>query len=335
MNDPSKFKLEKLKNIILQFKIPLAFDVLSSFKQEDAGPPYIVVIDNVPVRVHFERIYDFKFKNEFQIAAFSKMSEDRNSNLSYMRVQVWFDNQTFDSGIIDKDSILMGAPLFFDLAIKYLNKFIKNYKSVTDEFWLRPIIRKDIFNYLYLLVDWDGNHQPMYNPIPSHHMIEFNGNKEFKLSDSQESYLRNSLVSDHYDVRNELLLDMQNNFSLGYYNIALLQSITAFENYVYSQLKKTLSKTKLNKLKKKESCGCLVGISEVCSRGIMDYYRVDFGITEEFENLKTCALKYRNLIVHGEILEQIDLEVCKRGMEAVKAAENFLSVNVFSNTQNA
>ena len=88
MNDPSKFKLENLKNIILQFKIPLAFDVLNSFKEDDDGKPYFVVIDNIPVKMHFERVYDFKFKNEFQMAPFSKMSEDRNSVLSYMRVQV-------------------------------------------------------------------------------------------------------------------------------------------------------------------------------------------------------------------------------------------------------
>ena len=46
MNDPSKFRLEKLINIILQFKIPMAFDVLNSKDKEEAGEPYLVIINN-------------------------------------------------------------------------------------------------------------------------------------------------------------------------------------------------------------------------------------------------------------------------------------------------
>jgi hypothetical protein len=330
MNDPSKFDLANLKNIILQFRIPLAFDVLNSFKKEDAGNPYFVEINNIPAKIHFERIYDFKYKNEFQIASYSKMQEDRNSLLSYMNAQVWFDKQAFDSEFIKRELILDAGPQFLDLAIQYLNKFINVYKAVTGEYWLRPIVRNDIFSYQYFLVDWAENHVHINHLIPKHHCVQFNGGEEFKLTDSQEHLLRSHLVANEYDIRSELWLDMQNNFSLGYYNIALLQSITAFENLVYSQLKKTLSKTKLDKIKKKADCGCMAGITEVCTQGIKQYYGVNFSNTQEFLDLKNKALKYRNLIVHGEILEQIDQNICESGIEAVIAAENYLISNVFS-----
>ncbi|MGR8934830.1 MAG: hypothetical protein ACU837_10645 [Gammaproteobacteria bacterium] len=329
MNESPKFDLENLKNIILQLKVPLAFDVLNSFKKEDTGTPYFVVINNIPAKIHFERVYDFKYKGEFNIAPYSKIPEDRNSLLSYMNAQIWFDKQTFGSMCIKKETLSEVEPHLLEIAIQYLNKFIKAYKSVTKDYWLRPIVRNDIFNYQCYLVDWAENHISISYAIAGHHCVQFNGGKEFKLTDSQDNLLRNRLVGNEYDFRNELWLDMQNNFSLGYYNIALLQSITAFESFVYFELKKGLSKTKLDKIKKKADCGCMAGITEVCTRGIKQHYEVDFGITQEFLDLKNKALKYRNDIVHGEILEQIDQNICKSGIEAVIAAQNYLISNVF------
>lgn len=323
------FNIDKLRNIILQFRIPMAFDVRNCMKKDDQGTPFIVVLDNTPAKIHIERIYEFRYKDDdIQLAPFSKIEEDRGGTLSHSRVQVWFDSQTFDSGKFDKSLIRLGPDQFIDLSIDYLNKFIKTYKLITNEYWLRPIIQKDIFNIQYILVDTDNNQEVCHELIPRHHPMEFNGGKEFILRDHDEDLLRNVLVSDVYDFGKEFLLNLNDNLSLSYYNITVLQAVTWFEYFVYSHLKHRLSKTKLDKLKRKD-CGCMVGINEVCERGFLEYFSVDFGNTDEFRRLKENALKYRNLIVHGELIEMVDRETCQRALDSVRDAQNYLIENVF------
>jgi len=329
----NKFKIEKLRNVIVEYKIPMAFDLQNCIKEGDEGKPFLVVVDNIPARISIERIYKFRYKNEsFQVAPFSKIEEDRGSMLSHSKVQIWFDSQTFNSDRIDKAIIEIIPDQFINLSIEYINKFIKTYKNITNEYWLRPIIEKDIFNIQYVLIDANNNKEIVSIPIPRHHTVQFNGGKEFKLDEEIEEYFRASLKSNFYNFRQELILNMSDNFSLGYYNVALLQSVTIFENFIYSNLKTKLSNTKLDKIKKKEDCGCMVGISEVCQRGLKEYFDVDFGSTEEFENLKDGALKYRNLIVHGELLESIDKETCEKGLKAVEIAINYLIEKIFHET---
>lgn len=307
----------------------MAFDVRSCMKNDDQGTPFMVVLNNTPAKIHIERIYEFRYRDDdIQLASFSKIEEDRGGMLSYSRAQVWFDSQTFDSGRFDKSLIRLGPDQFIDLSIDYLNKFIKTYKLITNEYWLRPIIRKDIFNIQYILVDTDNNQQVCHE-LAMHHLVEFNGGKEFVLPDQDEDLLRKLLVSDVYDFDKEFLLNLNDNFSLGYYNITILQAVTWFEYFVYTHLKLRLSKTKLDKLKKKD-CGCMVGISEVCKRGFLEYFGVDFADTDEFRSLKENALKYRNPIVHGELIELINRETCQRALDSVHDAQEYLIKNVFS-----
>ena len=149
----SKFNINKLGSIILQFKIPMAFDLLDCMKEEDEGEPFIVVINNIPAKIHIERIYEFRYRDEgFQVAPFSKITENRGGILSHSKVQVWFDRQTFDSGNYDKETFRIMPDQFLDLSIEYLNKFIKIYKNITNEYWLRPIMKEDVFNFNSILV---------------------------------------------------------------------------------------------------------------------------------------------------------------------------------------
>jgi len=325
-----KFEIEKLRNVIVEYKIPMAFDLQNCIKEGDEGKPFLVVIDNIPAQIHIERIYEFRYKSEsFHVAPFSKIEEDRGGMLSHSKVQIWFDSQIFDSGKIDIDAIRIIPDQFIDISIGYINKFINIYKNITTEYWLRPIIKKDIFNVQYVLVDSNDNMEIVSILIPKHHTVQFNGGEEFKLDKKKEDYFRDCLQSKSYNFRQELILNMLDNFNLGYYNVALLQSVTIFENFMYSNLKIKLSKTKLDKIKKKEDCGCMVGISEVCQTGLKEHFEVDFGNTEEFEKLKNDALKYRNLIVHGELLESIDKETCIKGLKAVENAIEYLFENIF------
>ena len=225
----ANFSIDKLRNVILQFKIPMAFDILNCMNPSGNAQPLLVVIDDIPAQIRIERIYEFRYRAEgFQLAPFSKIEEDRGGMLSHSSVQVWFDSQTFDSGKIDKSVIRILPDQFIDPSIDYLNKFIKTYRLITSEYWLRPIIRKDIFNINYILVDTDNNTEVVYQMISSHHQVKFNGGKEFQLLDESENLLRNMLVSNIYDFGKEFLLNLSDNLSLGYYNIALVQAVTFF-----------------------------------------------------------------------------------------------------------
>lgn len=328
------FNIDNLKNVVVQMKIPMAFDVLDSFTNEDEGKPYFVVVDNIPAKIHFKRIYDFRYKNDIGEKFFKdrrdfyKIKEDRNTLLSYMEVQVWFDNKMFNSEKIDKSKITLFPDQFIEASLPFLNKFINTYVSITGQFWLRRLIKRDIMSYQYLLINSDNYTQQIMSPFDGEHIVEFNS-KPFKLDNSLDTQLRNHLENGEYSWINDMVSIANNNYKLGMYNIALTQLAILFENYVYTNLNKKLSNTKLKKIKKKEECGCLVGISEICTRGIKEYFSYDFGATKEWDNIKNHLLKYRNKIVHGEQIEEISEAIYLDALKAQQQGIKKLSENVF------
>lgn len=170
-----EFKLEKLRNVVLQMKLPIAFDVLNSIDNTEKGTPYFVVINNIPSKIHFRRIYDFKYKEEYNIAPFSRMKEDRTALLSHSLVQIWFDDKMINSVCKDKDKLIFYQEQFLEIALEYLNKFVHSYKKITNSYWLRHLIKKDVFGYQFALVDDEENTQISRTMIPEHYEIEFNG----------------------------------------------------------------------------------------------------------------------------------------------------------------
>ena len=324
----SKFQLEKLRNVIVQYKLPVAFDILDSIENQNNGEPYLIQIDDIPALIKTKRIYDFRWKEDFQLAEYSKMEEDRSGILSYSVIQIWFDEQMINSGKIDKDKIRLFTEQFVGLSIEYLNKFINIYRGVTNQFWIRNVVRKDIMNYQYYLLDSDDNTESIFQ-LATKDGIYFNGGKEFQIEEEKDQRLRHYLLEHHYSFKDDMVAFMLDNFHLGRYNLALIQGATLFENFIYSELKKHLSNTKLDKIKKKEDCGCLVGISEICKRGIKEYFDFDFGNTQEWKDIQLYMLRPRNKIVHGDILKNIEKDDCEKGLIAVKKGEKLLKEMAF------
>ena len=322
------FNIEKLQNIVVRYKLPISFDVCDSIGSDTKGEPYLINIDNIPAQIRFKRIYENRWGNGFDYPSYSKIEEDRSGILSHSYIEVWFDNQMIDSDKINKKLISIIPDQFVAISIDYLNKFINIYRRISNQFWLRNIIRNYIFNFEYYLIDSNDNKKHITKLI-SNGPIYFNGGEEFKLEKKDEELLRVLILHPYYSFKDEMISIILDNFSLGRYNLALTQGATLFENFIYSELKNTLSKTKLDKIKKKEECGCFVGISEICTRGLKEFYNFDFENTKEWEDIKEFVLKPRNKIVHGEILENIEGELCLKGLTAIKTAENLLSDKVF------
>jgi hypothetical protein len=323
--------MKTVQNYIMFFNLPFAFDVENSAAQEHKGSPYLLTIDNIPALLRFERVYDFRYKDANFLSPFSKTDQDRSGLLSYTRVQVWYDRQTFQKHNLDTAQLHNQTEFFIDLCIKYINKFINSYKIASEQFWLRHLVRKDIFNLGAILFYNDKTQENLVSVlVPSHQVVQFNGGKDFALSQEQDELLRQILTSSDYDFHSDMEFHMLDNYHLGYYNIALIQSVILFENFIHTFVRKKLSKTKYDKIKKKVDCGCIVGISEVCERGFKEYFDFDFGTTVEFQAVKENALLFRNKIVHGEIMEDIGEEKCFKAIDAVVKAQKLLYERVFS-----
>jgi hypothetical protein len=325
------FDKNKLNNICIQFRIPFPIDVLNSLKVEDAGTPYIVIIDNVPCEIKFERIYDFKYKAEGTDILFSKMDEDRSGILSHMIVQIIFDTRIIDKVNIDKETIIVQGHIFLNESVIYLNKFIQAYKHVSEQFWIRQIVKQEILIYHYILRDSEGNHAWSEVLFPQPGPLQCSNDGGFELGKKKDDILRRNIQANFFNFRNELAFNAKDNLSLGNHNVALLYSVIKFENFVYANLKNQgVSNTKIDKFKKKD-CGCLDGINEVCRKGIKEWFKVDFEETDEYKNLIEY-ITIRNNIVHGKIDYNIDFETCSNGINAFKLAEEFLIENIFKNT---
>ncbi len=324
-----KFNIDKLQNIVVQFKLPLSFDVLDSIGNEVKGEPYLINIDNIPAQIRFKRNYENRWRSGVEFGSYSRIDEDRSGILSYSFIQIWFDNKMIDSYKINKKDISLLSNQFIDLSIEYLNKFINIYRRISNQFWLRNIVRKDIFDFDYYLVDSNDNKQQTIK-ISSNGPIHFNGGKEFELEKNDDQLLRTLALKPYYGFKDEMISLMLDNFHLGRYNLALTQGTTLFENFIHTELKRTLSNTKLDRIKKKQDCGCMVGISEICTRGLREFYNYNFETTKEWQDIKELVLKPRNKIVHGEILENIERSQCEKALIAIKVAEKLLIEKIFN-----
>ncbi|MDP2077660.1 MAG: hypothetical protein Q8J85_06400 [Sulfuricurvum sp.] len=312
------FDLEKLQNIICEYELPFAVDLKNCFHPEEAEG-FIIIIDEAPAQLRVERKYnDSPYESGVILAPFSKIRNDRYGFLSKTKVQVWFDCQIYDNSGIERGNIWVKNEYFLQLSIKYLNKFLMNYRSVTREYWIRPIKKENILNYNYVLLDSEAQQEASH--IGLNNPTQFNGGEEITISESKEAALRKSLYSDQHNLADDLLLNAYDNLDLGNFNNTIIQCSILFENFIYTFLETNVSKSKLDKMKKKIECGCLVGIHQVCAVGLKSEFQSDFGDSEEFTNFHKKVLQVRNKLVHGEKLDNVSYENAKSGIDITLAA---------------
>lgn len=107
----------------------------------------------------------------------------------------------------------------------------------------------------------------------------------------------------------KLDMDAIDNLYKGNHNLTVIQCAICFENYVYTILhSKQISKTKISKLKKREECGCFVGIYQVCTTGMSDVFNLNYGETPVFKAFYENVISKRNKLVHGDILNELSKE---------------------------
>lgn len=189
------------------------------------------------------------------------MANDRYGILSKSKVQIWFDDQTFDN--MDRNNLIISHEYFFDLSISYLNAFLMNYRKATKEYWIRPLQKSYILGFNYVLLDSEQKHN---QASIIHTPIHGNSGEEFSLSDVQETQLRNLCFTNQTNLAYDLYLSAIDNLDLGNYNNTIIDCSILFENFIYTVLENTLSKSKLDKIKKKPECNCHIGIYGVMKK---------------------------------------------------------------------
>jgi hypothetical protein len=317
--------INKLQNIIIAFELPFALDLKDCNKPEDEGIPFIVLLNSIPAQLRIERHYnESAIGNGVKLAPFSKIKNDRYGFLSKTKVQIWFDNQTFDNIPIDKSLFLVSSKYFLQLSITYLNKFLADYRSTTREYWIRPLKEQNILSYQHILLDEDSNQDTCSCLLNNE--VHFNGGQEISIEKDQESNLRKLLLLQNNNLYDNLLLSAFDNLDLGNFNNTIIQCSILFENFVYTTLDGKLSKRKLDKIKRNVECNCFLGVYQVCKSGLKVEFDSDFGDSEEFINFHKQVLQTRNNLVHGTQLESVSYLDAKNAIAiTLKAIEKLKS----------
>jgi|GEM_PF-1919982 len=326
-----KVTYDELNYIIIDFCIPYAFKVVDSEINIINQKSHQVIVNGISAIINIEKVFDYRYKEEqgIKIKARRQVKGDRHGTNAYSKVQVWFDENTFSQEFFDRKFLLFSGNLdtLAKRAVDYVNKFIREYRELSREFWMRPINLRELSACRVIALSKDGRTTSAKTTLEEVD-IKFLEKPQI-LTHEETERLRNMLLCEDYDFRSEIFLDALDFQSLGKKNLALLLAVTRFENFVYKELKNLLSRTKLDKIKKKDPCQCMVGITGVCTKGFKEHFDLDFESTLEWRELRDNALRPRNKIVHGEIEEEISDEMCHEALKSVQAAEVYLHNHLF------
>ena len=143
------------------------------------------------------------------------------------------------------DLSLMDAFPLNNRAIKYINRLIDVYKTVTEEFWIPPISTADLTAIQYRHCDENGKEKPglalstagevpgvsVGGPLP----IISSGLTAIKRPPEVHLRIRDMLKQDtKIPTHTSLMLDSQNSIRFGRFPLAVVEAQTAFESFFYA-----------------------------------------------------------------------------------------------------
>lgn len=312
-----------IQNIVYEFILPYALDLKDNFQKWEES--YIVVIDNLPVQIRTERLFN---KSDDYIIANCKIDNDRLWLISKTKVQIWFDEKAINSWLLNKELLLLWTNEWLIFWLKYLNKFLKDYKVCTEDYWLFPIKKEYILKYIFYTLNNKSELINNSNHILPFQIWNFNWDNEIFIWEEIDIFFRKMLVDNNsYNLQKELVLEIYNNYDLENYNLVIIQNSILFESFVYGFLNRLqISNGKIDKMKKKEQCWCIVWIYEVCTSWFNSLW-FKFQNTNEFINFYENVLKVRNKLVHWKKLDNVTKEEAKNSIEYTRLAINYISNN--------
>ena len=161
---------------------------------------------------------------------------DRFGRVAYSIVVVSMPSG--DLELTDTDSLC-------ERAVKYINRLIAIYKTVTEEFWIPTISNADLISVQYRHCDENGQekHGLVYGgpiQVPGLNVggplqIISSGLTSIKRPSEMHTRIRDMLTKGTtIPTYTSLMLDSQNSIRFGRFHLAVVEAQTAFESFFYS-----------------------------------------------------------------------------------------------------
>lgn len=207
---------------------------------------YELTIDGNPGAIQifrkprYSKVQDLPFNKAGVILNIDPMnceiSGDRFGRVAYSLVVV-----SMPSGDLE----LTDAYSLCGRALKYVNRLIDVYKTVTEEFWIPTISSADLISVQYTHCDENGQGKPgvVYDGLIQVPGVDVGG--PLKVISSGLTSIRRTSET-HIRIRDmlvkgttipaytSLMLDSQNSIRFGRFHLAVVEAQTAFESFFYS-----------------------------------------------------------------------------------------------------
>lgn len=293
--------IDRIHSVFVEFMSFIPFDVKNSHEQSLNINAYRVNDGEDEAELRFKRIYS-KTPGIYGIeyAEGGKLEVDRYGQLSRSMVTVCFTGSVLKNKCITEEDLKTGneTHILLDLALHFFGRFTRNYAEATDEFWVNYPTRKEIVSCHIEIVNVNERVTRIQSPLLA--PVHFSGGKGHFISEDQDKSLRNKNNTGNPDQVSQLLLSARDFHYKGQYELTIVQCSIAFEYFVYNSISNLTSKKQIKKRTKNPDCGCHVGVTQLCKIGLKDLFDIDFGSTDEFDDLSKKVLRIRNLIVHGD-----------------------------------
>lgn len=296
-----------IKNYIVQFDLPYHIQVQDSFKNNQEKRFY-PVIDDVPAEIRFQSNQE----DSGGVAVAGTAAGDRHGRLGYSSVQVWFDYR-FMNNIpddideekpIDADPVFhMGQPrgtdrFLIENALKYINKFLSVYRSITGFYWITSISPHEVIRFIIAENMKDGS-QDRRTVFYTTSSLKSGPLDEDKLTTIQSGVQMETPVT----IFDELDLDADDKIDRGDYNASIIDSAIMFESWVKSAFQEVAMENGYSREEAQEMIKKGGDSDEFMSpkniiKDKFPEFGYDFTTQEEFTHWDERTRKVRNKVVH-------------------------------------
>lgn len=213
--------------------------------------------------------------------------------------------------------------LFISLAVDFVNKFLANYRAITERYYISYITPAVIQNFIIHSTYQDGEvrvqtyatDQSVLD-IPDEASILDDAVNIMdatlhgmggSISEEKDQLLRNVLEAGRLPpILMELDLEVQNKLDLREWRLAVLEAAILFETYLNTLLRNTFKKLGLeeeaieNKFLKDVKNGIPLSCTAIAKKLVLEALDFDFEATDEFDAWALHTRDLRNDIVHGK-----------------------------------
>jgi len=290
-----------IHGIFINFLSFVPFDVANSHTPRGKDNAYRVYENDSAVELRFQRVYKQQpGMYPISYAPGGKLEVDRYGQLSRSNVIVCITPKILNFHGITEQEFIDGEAthILLELALHYFSRFIDSYMEATGQFWVSVPSKSEIVSCLIQIQYYSGDAIDIKSPLIA--PVHFSGGKGHFINAEEDKVLRDKFNSGQKDQVTQLLLSAKDFEHREQFELVIIQCAIAFEYYIYNKINKLTSKTKIKKHTKNPDCGCHSGVNQLCETGLNALFNIDFGSTEQFQNLSQKVLKIRNRIVHGD-----------------------------------